>query len=729
MTSNFLVQQTESSNTSQRSDALVGHCRVLLVNEEPNLFLPLSQALGVHTVEFFTARTRMEALSYLSNVLFDLVLIDTSIGGIDCDEIMDFISEKGTETETIVISGEAGIEAAISAIKRGVYDYLRKPFKAEELLHTVQNALKHRALRRENESAICRLKNSEKMYRYLVDSSPDIIYTLNDKGCFTFVNERAYQLLGYNGDELIGQHYSTVVCNEDMESARYVFNERRSDERASRNVELRLKRRAVVNRAQDVKAALITVSLNATGINIPGSDLSRLEFYGTYGVARDVTESKRAQEVISYQAYHDILTDLPNRVLFRDRLGLAVIQAKRKKTELAVMFIDLDRFKLVNDTLGHVKGDELLQQVSVRLKDCLRQGDTLARLGGDEFSIVLPEVRDREDAGGVAAKVLERLGRPFDLNGHEVHISASIGTAIYPYDGESIEQLLCHADSAMYQVKGSGKNGHVFYDPAMHDMSHQRIALEHSLRCAIEHNELEMYYQPQIEVTSGRVIGAEALMRWHHATRGVLLPAEFFPLTEDTSLLISISNWMIRTLLKDMHLWANIGGRPKRLSLNISPQYLDNSEFYQTMRECLTHHDIGPGQIEIEITEDICIRSPQQAIDQLGKLGELGVSVAVDDFGTGYSALAHLHRSPIHTIKIDRSFVKDILDVDGYYPVVLAIISIARGLSLNLVAEGVENETQACYLRANGCMTMQGCLFYPPMPLGCLVELLHGSKI
>jgi diguanylate cyclase (GGDEF)-like protein/PAS domain S-box-containing protein len=702
--------------------------RILLVDDEPRLLASLYELLRDRDYHLVTATCGAEALAHLSKLRFDLVLLDLRLPDMSGHEIMDYINGKGIDADVIVMSGDVGIEAAIGALKRGAYDYLRKPYSREELLKTVANALQQRRLELANQRIASQLENSEKLYRYLVDSSPDIIYTLNHEGRFTFVNDRAYQLLGFSREDLIGKHYSILVHDEDLERARYVFNERRVDERASRNVELRLKCHSGGSQDRTFNNTLMTISLNSIGMHVPDHDVKKLEFFGTYGVARDITDRKRAEEVISYQAYHDILTDLPNRMLFKDRLGLAVIQAKRKLTELAVMFIDLDRFKLVNDTLGHVKGDELLQQVALRLKDCLRRGDTLARQGGDEFTIVLPELRDREDAKAIADKFLECLHQPFDLDGHEVHISASIGIAIYPGDGESIDELLRHADIAMYQVKALGKNGHSFYHNSMLDVSHQKIALEQSLRKALEQNELEMYYQPQIDVITGRIIGAEGLMRWNHPQRGLLTAGEFLPFAEENGLMLPISDWMIGALCRDMLLWNAAGGQSVRLSLNLSPQYLDRGDFFEKMRGALVRYGISPAQIEVEITENICIRNPQYAIEQLNKLCQLGVSVAIDDFGTGYSSLSYLHRFPIHTIKIDQSFVKEIHDEQGHYPVILAIISIARGLGLHLIAEGVETEVQARYLKANGCLTMQGYLYHRPISLPNFISVLQEQN-
>ena len=702
--------------------------RLLLVDDEPMLLNSLCELLKGRGYHLVTASTGAEALFHLSKMKFDLALLDLRLPDYSGHEIMDFINSDGIDTKVIVLSGDTGIEAAIGALKRGAYDYLRKPHSREELLTTVDNALQQKRLENENKNIAWQLECSEKLYRYLVDSSPDIIYTLNDEGRFTFINDRAQQLLGLPPSDLIGKHYSELVHEEDLERARYVFNERRVGQRASRNVELRLK--SYLNEDQELtfENTLMTISFNSMGMYSVGDEPTQREFFGTYGVARDITERKRAEAMISYQAYHDILTDLPNRVLFKDRLGLAVIQAKRNQNELAVMFIDLDRFKLVNDTLGHVKGDELLQQVSSRLKNCLRRGDTLARLGGDEFTVVLPELHDKVDAEVIADKFVETFRQPFILENNEFHVSASIGIAVYPEDGESIDELLRHADIAMYHVKSQGKNGHAFYEDAMFNASYRGITLEKSIWRAIERNELVMYYQPQVDVTTGQISGAEALIRWNHPERGLLSPGEFLPFAEENGLMIPISDWMLEAVFHDIRERNLAGIAPIPISMNVSPLYLDRGDFFGKMRQALIRFDIPPEQIEVEITENVCIRNPQHVNDQLTSICQLGVSVAIDDFGTGYSSLSYLHRFPINTVKIDQSFVKEIQHEDGHFPVILAIISIARGLGLNLVAEGVESETQARYLEQSGCTTMQGYHYYKPLPHSAFFDILDRKS-
>ena len=426
------------------------------------------QALLQHRhFDIDTAASGAEALACLPRTHYDLVLLDLSLEDMDGHHVMDFINRHCIETDVIIVSGNVRIDAAIGALRGGARDFLRKPFSQQDLFKTIDHVLTQRRLRQTTRDIAYQLELSERTYRYMVDASPDIIYMVEPEGRFTFVNNRACQMLGYDRRELIGQHYSVLVHEEDFARARYAFNERRSGDRASRDVELRMTCRPNPAQVDNVDATSLVVSLNAVGMRLDHAEPGRPTYIGTYGIARDITARKQAEAIILHQAYHDVLTKLPNRLLFQDRLGQALLQSKRNGTELAAMFIDLDRFKHVNDTLGHDKGDALLLQVSARLKSCLRKGDTLARQGGDEFTVVLPDLHVRDDARRVADKFLECLNLPFDLDGHEVRISASIGIAVYPHDGDTINELMRRADVAMYYIKSQGKNGQAFYTEAM----------------------------------------------------------------------------------------------------------------------------------------------------------------------------------------------------------------------------------------------------------------------
>jgi len=712
----------------QEAPTINSEFRLLLVDDDPRILDSLCALLKGMGYKLTTASSGEEAIDHLTRLKFDLILLDLRLRDMTGHQIMDFVRDRGIDAHVIVLSGDTSIDAAISALEHGAFGYLRKPYDPRELLKLVDNSRQRKLLEAHNRQISSRLERSEKLYRYLIDNSPDIIYTLNDEGYFSFVNKRVTTLLGVDRDWLIGRHYSELVHEDDLERAANAFNERRCDDRASRNVELRLKCRRDVDQERYFNNTLITIVLNSTGVYSRGQGYTKHEFLGTYGVARDITDRKRAEEMVTYHAYHDILTGLPNRILFKDRLGLAMSQCKRDKTELAVMFLDLDRFKRVNDTFGHAKGDELLQQVVIRLKEAIRGGDTLARLGGDEFTLVLPSLRGRQDAEAVAAKILDNLREPFQIDGQLIHISVSIGIVIYPGDGDSIEELLRHADIAMYQVKSLVKDGYYFYDHTIADSSHQKIILEQNLRNALAQGNLEMYYQPQVDASSGKIVGAEALMRWNHPERGMLGACEFIPLAEEVGLMVPISDWMLDAICVDLKKWGGGCGSQFRLSLNISPQYLDRGNVPVKLSEALTRHAISPNQIEVEITENISIRSPQQAIVQLDHLSRLGVTIAIDDFGIGYSSLSYLHKFPIHTIKIDKAFVSEIQSENGHYPIVLAIIAIANGLGLRLVAEGVETEIQSRYLMQAGCVTMQGYLFHHPVSSEKLLQLLEGRS-
>ena len=701
---------------------------LLLVDDDARMLDSLFSLLDGRGFQMATAASGAEAIRKLSETPFDLVLLDLNLRDMHGYDIMDFINDRGMDTLVIVLSGETSIDAAIGSLQRKAYGYLRKPYAPEELLNRVNNAIQKRALEIKNRHIAWQLEYSERIYRNLVDNSPDIIYTLDKNGCFTFVNERALQVLGYRLDELLGQHYSMIVHEDDMGRAQYVFHERRTSNRASRNVELRLRSNNIDAEDLTFDQTMMTISFNSMGMYQQGDEAGTHDYYGTYVVARDVTERKRAEELISYQAYHDILTDLPNRILFKDQLSLAIIQARRTETMLAVMLINLDRFKYINDTMGHVRGDELLQQVAHRLKSCMYKGAMLARHGGDEFTVILPCMHNHQEAAMLANNILDAMKQPFLLEEQDTRITASIGIAVYPDDGITINDLIRNADIAMYHVKAQSKDGYVFYEASMQNASQENIAREKRLRQALERKELEMYYQPQVEVETGRIVGVEALMRWNHPEQGVLSAGMFLPFAEENGLMLPLSDWMLGAVCEDMLAIRAADCTPIRTAINISPQSLDQPDLFQKIQATLQHYDIPPELIEVEITENICIRNPQYAIDQFSKLSQLGICIAIDDFGTGYSSLAYLHRFPINTIKIDQAFVREIQTEDGHFPVARAIISIANGLGLHLIAEGVETDLQANYLKQAGCDTMQGYLFHKPMPRSQLIALLQAQN-
>ncbi len=701
--------------------------RLLLVDDEPRLLHSLAALLKSRGYEATAVDTAQAAMQLLDKQEFDLALLDLHMPGIGGNAVMDHVNEHAIDVAIIVLSGESDIDAAIGALRRGADDFVRKPYAFPDLLRCVDRTLQRRHLLAENRRIAQRLEHSERLYRHLVNSSPDVIYTLDPQGRFTFLNDRLESLLGIDPAVLIGQHFSVLIHEEELSLAHRVFHERRAGDRASRNVELRLRSGINGRKPGGEMPVLTTLLFNSIAMYSPAdaSGGSAAPVYaGTYGVARDITERKLAEEKISHQVYHDILTDLPNRILFRDRLDVAMLQATRNCCELAVMFIDLDRFKLVNDSLGHLFGDDLLKQAASRLKDVLRGGDTLARLGGDEFIIMLPRLGSREDAGVVAQKILECLQLPFVLGEHEVRISASVGIAVYPSHGTTIDQLLAHADMAMYRVKAEGKNGYCFFHADMLDATQHKLSLDKGLRRALENGELEMYYQPQIDTRSGRIIGAEGLMRWHHPERGLLTAGEFLPFAEEVGLIVPISDWMLDSVCRDLATWSEMGADDVMLAINLSPQYLERGNFVDKLLDSQAKWGFPMKRIEVEITENISIRNPQYVVDQLNMLCRLGVSVAIDDFGTGYSSLAYLHRFPVRTVKIDQSFVREIMHAQGHCPVVLAIISMATGLGMNVIAEGVETAAESQYLEQAGCPRMQGFLFHAALPNSQFMQLL-----
>ena len=438
----------------------------------------------------------------------------------------------------------------------------------------------------------------------------------------------------------------------------------------------------------------------------------------------DITERKRAEEQSHHQAYHDALTDLPNRILFHDRLSLAILHAHRRKQILAVMFIDLDHFKNVNDTLGHTAGDEVLVAVAERLKSCLREEDTVARVGGDEFLVLLSGITRDSDVGAMARKLLKILAEPFTLKKRELFLSASIGVGLYPNDGTDAETLVANVDTAMYRAKEAGRNNFQFFTPHMQEASQERAHLESGLRRALPRDEFTLHYQPILEMSSRRVLGVEALVRWNHPERGLLGPKEFIGLAEDVGLIVTLGEWILRRACQEA-IRLRAGAFPDlRVAVNLSPRQFQDKDLVWIVQRVLAETGLPPACLDLEITESIAMQNLSLTGEVLGELARMGIRISMDDFGTGHSSLNYLKHFPIHRLKIDRSFVAGMTRDDRDRSIVAAIISMAHNPSLRVTAEGVEAPAQAEMLAALGCDDVQGFLFAPPLPEPLLEERL-----
>ncbi|HCY63374.1 MAG TPA: hypothetical protein DHV59_11205 [Oxalobacteraceae bacterium] len=439
-------------------------------------------------------------------------------------------------------------------------------------------------------------------------------------------------------------------------------------------------------------------------------------------------ENKQTEDRIRYLAHYDEMTALPNRALFNQILNHAMKAAHRRQQKLAVMFVDLDRFKNINDTFGHSAGDQALQEFAERMRNCLRENDTVARMGGDEFYVLIEELTDGEVAANVAEKILEEAARPFYVDGQECHLSASIGIALYPDDGGDAMALLKNSDIAMYRAKSDGKNAYRFYSASNNIHSVERLALESQLRRAIDNEELQLYYQPKVDVYTGRINGVEALVRWQHPELGLLPPQHFIPLAEETRLIIPLSKHILRVACADALTINQASGHAVRVAVNLSARQLSDSNFPDAIQKLLEQTRLNPDLLQLEITESMVMDNPEQAVDIMNRLRAMGIRLDIDDFGTGYSSLAYLKRFPVYSLKIDRSFIQDIPTGPNDTAITQAIIAMAHSMGMRVVAEGVEKREQAEALRQFGCDEYQGFYFSRPVPLAKLLNLLANQQ-
>ena len=690
--------------------------RILIVDDDPALRRTFPHVLAQPGRSFDEAASIGETIARLEQQHYDLVLLDYRLPDASGLAVLDWLVERRRDEAVIIISGEDAIDAAISALRRGADNYVRKPYHVAQLQRAVDGALHKGALEKTNRAMSQRLKTSERLHRYLVESSPDLIFTLDAEGRFSYISPRISSLLGFERKALLRRPFTTLIMPEDIDRACSLLAQSSTSLTENFNLELRLRCNHGINNDG------ITVALTASPMPTHSGGA------GLYGVARDISERKRAEEIISFQAFHDQLTLLPNRVLFKDRLELAITQAQRRNGTLAVMFIDIDRFKLVNDTFGHAEGDALLRAIASRLSSTLRRGDTLARLGGDEFTVLLPDIKLTQDAELIGTKILAALETPIALSHGDYRVTASIGIALFPRDGSTAEELTRNADVAMYQVKRAGKNAFRFFEPSFNTHHRERIALENDLRDALQRKEFELHYQPQVSVSRRQIIGMEALLRWNHPVLGKLTPNSFIEIAEELGLIGEISRWVLEEACTQLVQWRSDGHLEVRMSVNMSALDFDRRDIVSSITDCLQRHALPPARIELEITESLMMNNAAGVAVKVKELRGAGVSIAIDDFGTGYSALAYLQSFPVSTLKIDRSFVRA-LEGPKSNPIISAITGIARGFDLDVVAEGVEQLHQAETLQLLGCDIMQGYHFARPAPAHEALEWLRQPEL
>ncbi|MGZ5441335.1 MAG: EAL domain-containing protein [Thermoanaerobaculia bacterium] len=534
------------------------------------------------------------------------------------------------------------------------------------------------------------LRDSEERYRLMAENSTDLIARTTPDGIFVYASDALRNLLGYEPAEIIGTAIRELIHPDDRPTLRVIV-----PDAVGHTFSFRARRK---------DGSFVWVESTSRAILDANGRVSEI-----ISVSRDISERRRAEEQIEYQAYHDALTGLPNRLLFRDRLTIALAHAKRQQVPLVVMFLDLDRFKIVNDTLGHSLGDGLLRVIAERLRSVLREGDTIARMGGDEFTVLLSDLKDPGDAAKIARKLLDTVAQPVRIEGHELYATTSIGIALFPGDGDTAELLLKNADSAMYRAKELGRNSYQLCTPAMNTRAAERLSVENALRRAIDREELVLHYQPLVRLDTRETVGMEALLRWKRPGHGVVPPATFIGIAEETRMIVPIGEWVLREACRQARA---LGMR--RIAVNLSPRQFQQSDLRDVVARALEESGLDPRLLELEITESTAMFNIDRSIATLAELRDLGVSIALDDFGTGHSSLSYLRRFPIDRVKIDREFIAEIDTSRSNRAIVSAIVAMAHGLDLAVTAEGVETEAQVEFLREQKCEEVQGFLFGRP---------------
>jgi diguanylate cyclase (GGDEF)-like protein/PAS domain S-box-containing protein len=706
-----------------RADIL--NARILIVDDQPvnvQLLEYLLQSEGYRQVSF-TYDPRQVAPWHEENG-YDIIILDLHMPGMSGFEVMKALRPLEPEGYLPVLVVTAQPDQKQAALDAGARDFVSKPFDPLEVLTRIRNLLEVRLMQREAsrynailEQTVRERTAELQRFRSAMDATADAIILFDSADMRVVdMNEGACRMLGYSRHELLGQdpEHVGLAGKEALQQYALVHANEAIQVRAPELIETELLR-------QDRNSVPVELYWQ---LQQDGDPRHRTLIC----VARDISERRQAEERLLHMAHYDSLTGLPNRTLFYRTLGESIELAQDKDWSIVVLFIGLDRFKSVNDSLGGALGDELLREFSNRLVQCVRIRDTVGRLGGDEFGLILTMTRDQQDAVLVAAEIREALREPFLLDGHPATLTASIGIAMYPDDATDPETLVKFADTAMGRAKDAGRDCYRFFTAGMNTQVLARMDLEIALRKALDEEELELFFQPKVNLHSGHLSGAEALLRWNRPGYGVVTPAEFVSVLEDTGLIVRVGSWILNAACRQIAAWIASPVGKVCVAVNVASRQFMEGDLVQEVKNLLERYSIPPDLLELEMTESALMSNAERTISILTTLKDMGIKIAIDDFGTGYSSLAYLQRFPIDKLKIDIAFVRDITTNPNDAAIALAIISMAHSLKLRVIAEGVESRPQLEYLRRNRCDEIQGYYFSRPLNAGDMGELVESGK-
>ena len=708
-------EQTSEKISEQPDDSK--RSKVLVVDDDMTSRKLMRKTLLREGFEVIEAENGEQALLVFDQQRPDIVLLDVEMpimnGFTACEKLRQ--RPHADHLPVLMVTGLDDIASVNKAYDSGATDFITKPINwpilghrirymlrssktMEDLAYTVQE-LHNSRIRLINAQRIAQLGNWEIDTRTLAMSWSDEVY----------------RILGVEQEHMVPSlsAFISLIHEEDREQVRHWFS-------------LTLKTgggHSINHRVVSPQGRLCNVYQQVEAVIDPDGNVTQL-----HGTLQDITERQKIEDKIRELAYYDSLTGLPNRESFMMHVDQSIKSASRHKHELAALFMDLDNFKRINDTLGHTIGDLLLKVIAERLQDCLRCSDVVSheaenvsthmvsRFGGDEFTLLLTEIHSSDDAAIVSQRIMESLMRPLNLSGHEVVVTPTIGIAVYPEDGENAETLFRNADTAMYAAKRNGKNQFQFYNKTMNENARERLTMESQLRNALENKELSLHYQPQLELTNGHVIGVEALLRWHNKNLGNVPPETFIPIAEDSGLIIPIGKWVLRAACSQIKAWQDTGVPIERVAVNISVRQFMHSGFLELVKQIIVDTGLNPESLELEITESLLMQDIENAIHLLRELKAVGIQIAIDDFGTGYSSLSYLKRYPIDRLKVDKAFVQDITTNLQDAAITKAVIAMANNMDLRVIAEGVETEDQLNYLKDEHCHEVQGYYLSKPIP-------------